>query len=213
MADVERFRVVLNHEEQYSIWPSWKENAPGWRDEGTEGTKEEVMAYIDKVWTDMRPLSLRKKMSEWEKNRPKVDRDEARRRIEAMRANTDAFHTPQPANALVTKLMDKQAVQIIRYRNDDGTPALDKLKDAVKRQYVLVKFTQTTGGTELGLNLTPLPDRPTYSQVHWSDTQLQVTGRAKLDYTPILIHASIDLATFEGTGHVEVCEDWVQPQA
>jgi MbtH protein len=56
------FKVVVNHEEQYSIWPLDKENAPGWRDAGKSGTKEECLAYIKDVWTDMRPLSLRKKM-------------------------------------------------------------------------------------------------------------------------------------------------------
>ncbi len=56
------YKVVLNHEEQYSIWPIDKENALGWRDEGKTGSKEECLAHIDTVWTDMRPLSLRKQM-------------------------------------------------------------------------------------------------------------------------------------------------------
>jgi MbtH protein len=58
------YKVVLNHEEQYSIWPAHRENALGWKDAGKSGTKEECLAYIKEVWTDMRPLSLRKKMQE-----------------------------------------------------------------------------------------------------------------------------------------------------
>lgn len=58
------YKVVLNHEEQYSIWPALRENAPGWRDEGKNGTREECLAYIKEVWTDMRPLNVRKKMQE-----------------------------------------------------------------------------------------------------------------------------------------------------
>jgi MbtH protein len=58
------YRVVLNHEEQYSIWPAHRENAPGWKEEGKVGTKEECLAHIKEIWTDMRPLSLRKKMQE-----------------------------------------------------------------------------------------------------------------------------------------------------
>ena len=58
------YRVVLNHEEQYSIWPDYKENPPGWRSEGTIGTKDECLDHIEKIWTDMRPLSLRKWMEE-----------------------------------------------------------------------------------------------------------------------------------------------------
>jgi MbtH protein len=56
------YKVVVNHEDQYSIWPVDRENALGWTDEGKSGTKEECLAHIKEVWTDMRPLSLRKKM-------------------------------------------------------------------------------------------------------------------------------------------------------
>jgi MbtH protein len=54
----------MNHEEQYSIWPADRENALGWNDAGKVGTKAECLAYIEEVWTDMRPLSLRRKMEE-----------------------------------------------------------------------------------------------------------------------------------------------------
>jgi MbtH protein len=58
------YKVVVNHEEQYSIWPADRELPLGWREVGKSGTKEECLAYIKEVWTDMRPLSLRKKMEE-----------------------------------------------------------------------------------------------------------------------------------------------------
>jgi MbtH protein len=58
------YTVVVNHEEQYSIWPAQREMPLGWKDAGKTGTKEECLAYIKEVWTDMRPLSLRKKMQE-----------------------------------------------------------------------------------------------------------------------------------------------------
>ncbi len=58
------YKVVLNHEEQYSIWPADRENALGWTDAGKSGTKSECLDYIKEVWTDMRPLSLRKQMEE-----------------------------------------------------------------------------------------------------------------------------------------------------
>jgi MbtH protein len=56
------YKVVINHEEQYSIWPADRVNALGWQDAGKTGTKAECLAHIDAVWTDMRPLSLRKHM-------------------------------------------------------------------------------------------------------------------------------------------------------
>ncbi|MGW9303013.1 MbtH family protein [Streptomyces cyaneofuscatus] len=58
------YKVVVNHEEQYSIWPNGLENALGWKDEGTSGTKQECMDHIKEVWTDMRPLSLRTAMGQ-----------------------------------------------------------------------------------------------------------------------------------------------------
>lgn len=62
--DTRTYQVVINHEEQYSIWFADKEIPPGWRPVGMDGPKTECLAYIEEVWTDMRPLSLRKSMQE-----------------------------------------------------------------------------------------------------------------------------------------------------
>ena len=61
------FNVVINHEEQYSIWPVGREIPLGWKAVGFEGKKQACLDHIEEVWTDMRPLSLRKKMEEMEK--------------------------------------------------------------------------------------------------------------------------------------------------
>ncbi|HXU08890.1 MAG TPA: MbtH family protein [Blastocatellia bacterium] len=66
-ADERIYKVIVNHEEQYSIWPADRENPLGWSDVGKTGLKQEVLDYIKEVWTDMRPLSLRKKMEEMER--------------------------------------------------------------------------------------------------------------------------------------------------
>jgi MbtH protein len=58
------FEVVVNHEEQYSIWPADRDPPAGWRKAGKSGVKAECLAYINEVWTDMRPLSLRKHMGD-----------------------------------------------------------------------------------------------------------------------------------------------------
>ncbi len=62
----EVYKVVVNHEEQYSIWPADREIPLGWRDAGKHGPRDECLAYINEVWTDMRPLSIRKKMEQTE---------------------------------------------------------------------------------------------------------------------------------------------------
>ncbi|GAA3945170.1 MbtH family protein [Actinoplanes auranticolor] len=61
--DTQRYLVVLNDEEQYSIWWADRDLPAGWRAEGAEGTRQECLDHIDRVWTDMRPLSLRKRMA------------------------------------------------------------------------------------------------------------------------------------------------------
>jgi len=63
------FLVVINHEEQYSIWPKEREIPVGWKAEGKEGSKQECLDHIENVWTNMRPLSLRKETADAERNK------------------------------------------------------------------------------------------------------------------------------------------------
>lgn len=69
--DDREYSVVINHEEQYSIWPADRELPLGWHEVGKTGKKQDCLDYIEEVWTDMRPLSLRKKMEEMEQEREK----------------------------------------------------------------------------------------------------------------------------------------------
>jgi MbtH protein len=62
--DTRTYKVVVNHEAQYSIWPADTPNPKGWNDAGKGGAKQDCLSYIKDVWTDMRPLSLRKKMEQ-----------------------------------------------------------------------------------------------------------------------------------------------------
>jgi MbtH protein len=62
--DLRTYRAVVNHEEQYSIWLADQPLPPGWNDAGKTGSKADCLAHIKEVWTDMRPLSLRKQMSQ-----------------------------------------------------------------------------------------------------------------------------------------------------
>ncbi|HEY7479019.1 MAG TPA: MbtH family protein [Gemmatimonadales bacterium] len=62
--DTTIYKVVVNHEEQYSIWPADREIPRGWREAGKQGPKAECLSHIEQVWTDMRPLSLRRRMDQ-----------------------------------------------------------------------------------------------------------------------------------------------------
>jgi len=198
-AKKEQYRVVINAEKQYSIWPTWKENAPGWQDEGKSGSKEECLDHIEKTWTDMRPLSLQKFMAQYDQlpkkkiEIPKVDPN-----------GIDYFHMAQPPNDLVKRLMKEQPVEIIRYKDKDK-PLVERLKKAAELGYILVKFTETKGGTELGANI---KNEDPQCYAHFDETKVVIKGRLKLDYTPVRLNATVDLATFKGTGYLEVIDDW-----
>ncbi len=62
--DTTLYKVLVNQEEQYSIWPADRDNPLGWQEMGRVGSKQACLEYIKEVWTDMRPLSLRKKVEE-----------------------------------------------------------------------------------------------------------------------------------------------------
>ncbi|MFD4789603.1 MbtH family protein [Streptomyces sp. NPDC058459] len=68
--DDRRYKVVVNHEEQYSVWPADRDNPAGWSDAGRTGSKSECLAHIEDVWTDMRPLSLRRRLRAGEQDAP-----------------------------------------------------------------------------------------------------------------------------------------------
>lgn len=178
------YKVVRNHEEQYSIWPEYKENPLGWNDVGKTGTKAECLDHIKEVWTDMRPLSLRKKMEELAKNPPPPLPPT----------------TIEPQESLVDRLCKGDHPVEISLR---PTVSAKAFKEAIDTGYVRVKFTGTKGGTELGI-------RVNNEACNFLDANFdQATGRAKvvgdltLDYTRVRCVADIDLQSLAGQSRLE----------
>ena len=62
------YQVLVNHEEQYSLWPTFRDIPNGWKQVGPIGTKQECLDYVNEVWTDITPLSVRKRIAEYEKS-------------------------------------------------------------------------------------------------------------------------------------------------
>jgi uncharacterized protein YbdZ (MbtH family) len=176
------YRVVMNHEEQYSIWPEYKEIPLEWKDVGKTGPKAECLAYIKEVWTDMRPLSLRRKM-------------------EALDNNPPAPLASEPQEIRDKSLVDRlcegsHAVEVGLRAETTGK----RFREAVDNNYVHIKFTQTRGGTELGFRL----DRNT-SDLSAADFEngkgtAHLEGNLILDYVKVKCIADIDLNTLQGTG-------------
>ena len=182
--DTTIYRVVVNHEEQYSIWPEYKEIPSGWKGVGKVGLKADCLTFIKEVWTDMRPLSLRKKMEEMAKN-------------------------PPPAPAVPNRPQEKSLVERL-CEGDHPVEAglrpektVKLFKEAIDRNYVHIKFTETKGGTELGVRL----DREAcdFSQADFDrgSGAAHVVGVLTLDYVKVRLIADIALATLEGKGHLE----------
>lgn len=187
--DTTIYRVVVNHEEQYSIWPDYKEIPLGWKDVGVVGLKANCLAFIKEVWTDMRPLSLRRKMEEMSKNPP-----------------------PSPPPPDPNKPREKSLVDRL-CEGDHPVEAglrpektVKLFKEAIDRNYVHIKFTKTRGGTELGVRL----DREAcdFSGADFDQVSgtVHVEGNLTLDYVKVRCIADIDLVTLEGKGRLEKVE-------
>ena len=192
--DLITYKVVVNHEEQYSIWPVDRENPLGWEDRGPSGPKTECLAYINEVWTDMRPLSLRKHMEET-----------ARQQAENTQPPPS---TPSPelpkTNELVMKLAKGiHPVEVGLHSNKTG----EAFKAAIDRGYVHIKFTETKGGTELGVRLDA--QASDWSQADFSESSgvVHLEGTLILNAVKVRCLADFKMPTLTGTGHLDIVED------
>jgi len=183
--DTTIYKVVMNHEEQYSIWPDSNEIPHGWEHVGKTGPKTECLSYIKEAWTDMRPLSLRKKMEEFAKNPPLPP------------------PPPDPNPAREKSLVDRlcegdHSIEVALRPNR----AVELFKEAIDRDYVHIKFSETKGGTELGFRLTP--DASDFSAADFENGEgtVHIEGDLILDYVSVTCTADIDLSTLAGKGHL-----------
>jgi uncharacterized protein YbdZ (MbtH family) len=196
--DTTTYKVVMNHEEQYSLWPA-DQNVPlGWQEVGRSGPKAECLAYIQEVWTDMRPLSLRKQMEEAARHPEKADTP---RSFENASATGPSRETPR--DDLVKRLCTgAHAVEVI-LRPEQSAQAL---KVCIDSGYVHIKFVNTNGGTELGVRLEPNAlDLGAADFAHQSG-HVHLVGGLTLNYVPVRCIADIDLATFTGRGYLQPVE-------
>ena len=184
--DTTVYDVVINHEEQYSIWPSRREIPAGWSAVGVSGSKAECLAHIETVWTDMRPLSLRKAMEEAARL-PEPD-------------PLDEPDEPEVESLPIRLSRGPQRVEL----NLGESPTIDELLRQVETGYVHVRFTETRGGTNLAIPLEAGVAERIKAQAAAGAGTVPVAGGITLDYVPVRCVADIDLATFTGTGQLEL---------
>ena len=192
--DTTTYRVVVNHEEQYSIWPANRENPVGWRDVDKQGTKEECLGYIKEVWTDMRPLSIRKRMEEAGRSRA------GGRGPQKAGTKQRTTSAASDGNDLVKRLSEGNHPVEIRVATDKK---MDDLKERIDRGYVLIRFTNTQGGTELGVRLDGKSLNFDEADFDAQTGSVHLVGTLTLDYARVQCVADIDLATLTGKGHLE----------
>lgn len=184
--DGQIYRTVVNHEEQYSIWPANRELPAGWREAGKAGTKSECLDYIDQVWTDMRPLSLRKHMEESARNPPPAE---------------PAMPAEDELPPLYQRLSEGQhPVQFVS--RPESTVGV--LRKSIDRGYVHVLFPETQGGTELGIRLDPTGTDTSKADFAAGSGEVRLTGTLVLDGARVQCNARLDLATLKGTGNLQL---------
>jgi len=188
--DTTIYNVVVNHEEQYSIWPADRENPLGWRDVGKSGPKAECLAYIGVVWTDMRPLSLRNHMEEM-----------ARQPV--LPAPPPSAQEDTAEDTLVKRLAQGSHPLAAGLRPDQSVKALN---ESIDRGYVHIKFTATKGGTDLGVRLDTAACDFSRADFETQKGSVHLEGGLMLDYVKVRCIADIDLTTLEGQGHLEIIE-------
>lgn len=176
------YKVVINNEEQYSIWPAYLEPPLGWTDVGIAGCKIDCLAHIKGLWIDMRPLSLRKQMEQ----------------------NLVSVKAAFPRNStkrtdLVTSLSEGDHPVTVVVGPDRTCHAL---KEALDRRYVHVKFTDTRSGTELGLRLDTGRTDLSKADFERRMGSVHLVGRLILNYVVVECVADVNLSTLEGTGHL-----------
>jgi uncharacterized protein YbdZ (MbtH family) len=197
--DTTIYSVVVNHEEQYSIWPVGRDMPLGWQEAGKQGRKDECLAYIEEVWTNMLPLSLRIKMEEmtrqWEAERAKQAEEES--------AQSEAPRSTEPHRDSLVQRLSEGDHPIIASRADDS---VEKLKESINQGYVLINFTNTKGETKLGIRLDN--ERSDLKNADFEQGQgiVHLEGNLVLNYVKVRCVADIDLAKLEGKGHLEVLE-------
>lgn len=187
--DTGLYTVVVNAEEQYSIWPAGRELPLGWKDAGKTGPKADCLAHIEAVWTDMRPLSLRRQMEELARNPPPAP------------AADDGG--AEEDGALVRHLSTGSHPIEVGLRPEKTAAAL---RDGINRGYVHIRFPETQGGTELGVRL----DRDACDLNHADFANgtgtARLSGTLTLDFVAVRCVAEVDLPTLAGRGHLEIVQ-------
>lgn len=180
-----QYTVVINGEEQYSIWPSYKKIPLGWREAGYSGDKNHCLEFIKEAWKDMRPLTLRKKMEErqqlWEEKKNAILQfpgiDDLHPQSETVKYLTNGTHPISCKGIYQTQ---------------------QNLNKALSEQHLHIVFTDTKGQTCLSLRLDQQPS------LNGEKGCVEFLGTLMLDFVQLRCSGTICLESLEGVGKLEI---------
>jgi MbtH protein len=173
------YYVVINHEQQYSIWPTSTPPA-GWTIVGPGGSREECLDRIEQLWTDMRPLSLREFM--------------AANPDGGLIAETEAPFDEGPD--LVSRLCSEQEIELELF----GAPSLGLLRERIEHGVVHVRFPGTRGGTLVAVELEG--DSKGRAAMLDGARELELSGSLQLDFVDLRLRARVAVETLRGRGQL-----------
>jgi len=180
------YRVVKNHEEQYSIWPTGKDVPLGWLEAGFDGSKQSCLDHIETVWTDMRPLNLRKQMEVLAKEPPLKD-------------GGDSAVTTGPSLVERLSVGDHDVRMVLRPEH-----SLSALRAAVDRGFVQIEFINTKGGTTVGFQIDLSLSNTSKLKDESGKGDIQLVGFFTLNFQKVKCIANISLQSFDGKGKLEL---------
>ncbi len=182
----ERYLVVVNDEEQYSIWPEGRDLPAGWRAEGTSGTREACLDHIEKIWTDMRPRSLREKLA-----------------AGITAGAPPAVEKEDDVDPLVQRLAAGSHPVVVAGVGDRGAAeAIERFRHRMERGHVNVLFTGTRGGTELSLRFDPKSVDRSHCDFARRSGSLALAADLNLDGVDVRCEVELSLAELAGTGRL-----------
>lgn len=176
--DTQEYRVVVNDEEQYSIWPCDRELPNGWTDVGVSGGRQQCLDHIAEVWTDMRPLSVRRRTA----------------------GQPDAVPVSEPREelpSLVSRLSARSHPVELLLRDGEDLVAI------LTRGHLRLYFPTTQGGTEVTVPVDRDASDLSAAQCAPASGTLRVVGEFMLDYERVRCEAVIGLPALTGHGRLQ----------
>jgi uncharacterized protein YbdZ (MbtH family) len=174
--------VVINDDEQYSIWRRDRPLPAGWREVGFEAGRTECLAHIEQVWTDMRPLTVRRALSS------------AKAHVEIV----EEGRRSGGKNDLVIRLEKEQPISLVAHPSESG----EELKEQLERRRLYVRFDAT--GTELGFRLSDDAVATAMAAVHRQQEPIPLEGELVLNFERVRFVGSLHVRSLKGLGRLEI---------